>query len=74
MSTECIATLTIPGEAPEHFSLPAPTHEMCIRDRYPGNRYAGGGIVLHPDNTNLLSPDVDPVSYTHLTLPTKRIV
>ena len=26
MSTECIATLTIPGEAPEHFSLPAPTH------------------------------------------------
>lgn len=25
MSTECIATLTMPGEAPENFSLPAPT-------------------------------------------------
>ena len=26
MSTECIATLTIPGAAPEHFSLPEPAH------------------------------------------------
>ena len=26
MSTECIATLTIPSESPEHVSLPAPTH------------------------------------------------
>jgi phosphate transport system ATP-binding protein len=32
-----------------------------MHDLYPGNRYAGGGIVLYPDNTNLLSPDVDPI-------------
>lgn len=32
MSTECIATLTIPGEAPEHFSLPAPTHGKELLD------------------------------------------
>lgn len=32
-----------------------------MHDLYPGNRYAGGGIVLQPDNTNLLSPDVDPI-------------
>ncbi len=32
-----------------------------MHDLYPGNRYAGGGIILHPDNTNLLSPDVDPI-------------
>ena len=32
-----------------------------MHDLYPGNRYAGGGIVFHPDNTNLLSPEVDPI-------------
>ena len=32
-----------------------------MHDLYPGNRYSGGGIVLHPDNTNLLSPEVDPI-------------
>jgi phosphate transport system ATP-binding protein len=32
-----------------------------MHDLYPGNRYGGGGILLHPDNTNLLSPDVDPI-------------
>ena len=32
-----------------------------MHDLYAGNRYGGGGIVLHPDNTNLLSPDVDPI-------------
>lgn len=32
MSTQCIATLTIPGEAPEQFSLPAPTHGEQLLD------------------------------------------
>ena len=32
-----------------------------MHDLYPGNRYAGGGIILHPDNTNLLAPEVDPI-------------
>ncbi|MBI5901760.1 MAG: phosphate ABC transporter ATP-binding protein [Rhodocyclales bacterium] len=32
-----------------------------MHDLYPGNRYAGGGIVLHPDNTNLLAQEVDPI-------------
>ena len=31
-----------------------------LHDLYPGNRYAGE-IVLHPDNTNLLSAEVDPI-------------
>jgi phosphate transport system ATP-binding protein len=31
-----------------------------MHDLYPGNRY-GGQIVLHPDNTNLLDRDVDPI-------------
>jgi phosphate transport system ATP-binding protein len=31
-----------------------------MHDLYPGNRYEGE-IVLYPDNTNLLSPDVDPI-------------
>ena len=31
-----------------------------LHDLYPGNRYAGE-IVLHPDNTNLLSVEVDPI-------------
>jgi phosphate transport system ATP-binding protein len=31
-----------------------------MHDLYPGNRYAGD-IVLHPDNTNLLARDVDPI-------------
>jgi len=31
-----------------------------MHDLYPGNRYEGD-IVLHPDNTNLLSADVDPI-------------
>ena len=31
-----------------------------MHDLYPGNRYEGE-IVLHPDNTNLLSRDVDPI-------------
>jgi len=31
-----------------------------MHDLYPGNRYEGR-IVLYPDNTNLLSPDVDPI-------------
>ena len=32
-----------------------------MHDLYPGNRYEGGGITLFPDNTNILSPDVDPI-------------
>jgi phosphate transport system ATP-binding protein len=32
-----------------------------MHDLYPGNRYDGGGIVLYPDNTNLLAPEVDPI-------------
>lgn len=48
MSTECIATLTIPGEAPEHFFLPAPTQgkeglDLRILDAMMA-RFAG-----HPD-------------------------
>ncbi|NMG74775.1 phosphate ABC transporter ATP-binding protein [Aromatoleum diolicum] len=31
-----------------------------MHDLYPGNRYEGA-IRLHPDNTNLLSPGVDPI-------------
>ena len=31
-----------------------------MHDLYPGNRY-DGEIVLHPDNTNLLAADVDPI-------------
>ncbi|MFN0162819.1 MAG: phosphate ABC transporter ATP-binding protein PstB [Burkholderiales bacterium] len=31
-----------------------------MHDLYPGNRYEGE-IVFHPDNTNLLSPEVDPI-------------
>jgi len=31
-----------------------------MHDLYPGNRYQGR-IVLHPDNTNLLAPEVDPI-------------
>jgi phosphate transport system ATP-binding protein len=31
-----------------------------MHDLYPGNRYQGG-IHLHPDNTDLLSPQVDPI-------------
>ncbi|MGQ0650882.1 MAG: phosphate ABC transporter ATP-binding protein PstB [Betaproteobacteria bacterium] len=31
-----------------------------MHDLYPGNRYAGR-IVLHPDNTDLLAPEVDPI-------------
>ncbi|MBI3141161.1 MAG: phosphate ABC transporter ATP-binding protein [Rhodocyclales bacterium] len=31
-----------------------------MHDLYPGNRYEGG-IRLHPDNTDLLAPDVDPI-------------
>jgi phosphate transport system ATP-binding protein len=31
-----------------------------MHDLYPGNRYEGQ-IMLFPDNTNLLSPDVDPI-------------
>ena len=31
-----------------------------MHDLYAGNRYEGE-IVLHPDNTNLLAPDVDPI-------------
>ena len=32
-----------------------------MHDLYPGNRYAGGGIVLQPDDTNILRPEVDPI-------------
>jgi phosphate transport system ATP-binding protein len=32
-----------------------------MHDLYPGNRYDGGGIRLLPENTNILSPDVDPI-------------
>ena len=47
---------------------------------------SGGGVKLHTDTdsvayviglnvgANLLKMDSTPVSYTHLTLPTKRIV
>ena len=31
-----------------------------MHDLYPGNRY-DGGIILHPDNTNLLASSVDPI-------------
>ncbi|MCX9156398.1 phosphate ABC transporter ATP-binding protein PstB [Niveibacterium sp. 24ML] len=31
-----------------------------MHDLYPGNRY-DGQIVLHPDNTNILDPKVDPI-------------
>lgn len=31
-----------------------------MHDLYPGNRYAGN-IILHPDNVNILSGDVDPI-------------
>jgi phosphate transport system ATP-binding protein len=31
-----------------------------MHDLYPGNRYEGQ-IVLRPDNTNLLAPEVDPI-------------
>jgi phosphate transport system ATP-binding protein len=31
-----------------------------MHDLYPGNRYQGR-IVLHPDNSDLLAPDVDPI-------------
>ncbi len=31
-----------------------------MHDLYPGNRYQGE-IILHPDNINLLSRDVDPI-------------
>jgi phosphate transport system ATP-binding protein len=31
-----------------------------MHDLYPGNRYEGK-IVVHPDNVDILSPDVDPV-------------
>ena len=31
-----------------------------MHDLYPGNRY-DGQIILHPDNTDLLSPQVDPI-------------
>ena len=31
-----------------------------MHDLYPGNRY-DGQIMLYPDNTNVLSPDVDPI-------------
>lgn len=31
-----------------------------MHDLYPGNRYEGE-IILHPDDTNLLSKDVDPI-------------
>jgi phosphate transport system ATP-binding protein len=31
-----------------------------MHDLYPGNRY-GGEIIMHPDNTNILSKDVDPI-------------
>jgi phosphate transport system ATP-binding protein len=31
-----------------------------MHDLYPGNRYEGG-IILHPDRTNLLGADVDPI-------------
>ena len=32
-----------------------------MHDLYADNRYAGGGIVLYPDDTNLLAPKVDPI-------------
>ena len=31
-----------------------------MHDLYPGNQYAGD-IILHPDNVNILSRDVDPI-------------
>jgi phosphate transport system ATP-binding protein len=31
-----------------------------MHDLYPGNRYEGS-IMLYPDNTNVLNPDVDPI-------------
>lgn len=31
-----------------------------MHDLYPGNRYQGE-IIMQPDNTNLLSPEVDPI-------------
>ena len=34
----------------------------------------GTMIMLNPQKAQAQSPPPDPVSYTHLTLPTKRIV
>ncbi len=31
-----------------------------MHDLYPGNKYEGQ-IVMHPDNTNILDPEVDPI-------------
>ncbi len=31
-----------------------------MHDLYPGNRYEGE-IIVHPDNVNVLAPDVDPI-------------
>ena len=48
----------------------APVHKY-IKD------YANAGsdiITFHPEATDNLDETINPVSYTHLTLPTKRIV
>jgi phosphate transport system ATP-binding protein len=32
-----------------------------MHDLYPGNRYEAAASCFHPDNTNLLAPEVDPI-------------
>ena len=39
-----------------------------------GGGGSGSGLVQPPSPPPLAPPPVTPVSYTHLTLPTKRIV
>ena len=39
-----------------------------------GDSISLGSIVVRGDNVIMISPPPESVSYTHLTLPTKRIV
>ena len=48
---------------------------ICKKDLMEGNtKYAQGGIAVVSNFKNDFSQDIITVSYTHLTLPTKRIV
>eukprot|EP00975_Prorocentrum_lima_P028781 6047241-Prorocentrum_lima.AAC.1 len=49
--------------------------EMCIRDRSGTPRrkpalQVSGTLSISPDNHICMRPESEPVSYTHLTLPT----
>ena len=58
----------------------AVNNEMCKNEVSPMNCLAGtskSGLKatkLHTKNLNKLQKTINTVSYTHLTLPTKRIV